>query len=109
MASDVQYLTYILDQLKSVEGISYRAMMGEYVLYCRGIVFGGIYDDRFLIKDTPSARRLLPDALSEIPYEGAKTMIRVPDTDDRELLSLLIPAVTAECPVPKRNRKKEFV
>ena len=72
MASSKGYLKYVLDLLSELDDISYRAMMGEYVLYYRGRVFGGIYDDRFLIKPTESARRILPDADVEIPYDGAK-------------------------------------
>ena len=83
MASSKRYLEYVLDLLSELDDISYRAMMGEYVLYYRGRVFGGVYDDRFLIKPTESARRILPDADVEIPYDGAKGMLLV-ESEDRE-------------------------
>ena len=101
MASSKEYLAFVLEQLAGLEGVTHRAMMGEYVLYYQGKVVGGIYDDRFLIKPTKSARELLPDAPYELPYEGAKEML-LPDVDDRELLLRLIPAVAADLP----NRKK---
>ena len=103
MASDKGYLAYILEQLSEVEGITYRAMMGEYVLYCRGRVFGGIYDDRFLVKPTKSAAALLPDAERELPYEGAKEMLLVEDVEDRVFLRELVNAVADELPEPKRR------
>ena len=96
MASNKEYLDYVLDQLSGVEGISYRAMMGEYLIYYRGKVIGGVYDNRFLIKPTEPAKRLMPDAAEELPYEGAKPMLLVDRMDDREFLSELIPAVGKE-------------
>ena len=103
MASSREYLDFVLEQLSGLEGVTHRGMMGEYILYYRGKVIGGIYDDRFLVKDTASARRLLPDAASEIPYEGAKAML-LADVDDRELLTELIPAVAEDLPEPKKRR-----
>ena len=105
MASSKEYLDYVLEQLSEVDGITYRAMMGEYVIYCQGKVIGGIFDDRFLIKPTQSAKKMMPDAPYELPYEGAKEMLAV-DVDDRKLLCGLIPAVTAELPAPKPKKKK---
>ena len=66
MASSKDYLEYVLEQLQDVEDITYRAMMGEYIIYCRGKIVGGIYDDRFLIKPVPSAKRLMPEAPMEL-------------------------------------------
>lgn len=103
MASSREYLEFVLEQLSGLEGVTTRGMMGEYILYYRGKVIGGIYDDRFLVKDTVSARRLLPEAPQEIPYEGAKTML-LADVDDRELLLELIPAVADDLPEPKKRR-----
>ena len=103
MASSKEYLDFVLDQLSSLEGISCRAMMGEYIIYCQGKIVGGIYDDRFLVKQTPSAKRLMPDAPLEIPYEGAKEMLLVEDIDDREFLNQLISAMAAELPAPKKR------
>ncbi len=106
MASSKDYLTYITEQLSGLPEIRSRAMMSEYILYYRGKVFGGIYDNRFLVKETPAAVRLLPDAVREIPYEGAKPMLLVPDPDNRALLEALIPAMYEELPEPKPRRKK---
>ena len=105
MASSKDYLSFILEQLSGLEDISYRAMMGEYILYYQGKVIGGIYDDRFLIKPTVSAKKMMPDASYELPYEGAKEMLLVSDVDDREFLSMLIPAVAAELPAPKKKKR----
>ena len=105
MASTKDYLEYVLEQLSEAEEISYRAMMGEYILYCQGKVFGGIYDNRFLIKPTASAKRMLPDAPTELPYEGAKEMLLIEDMEDRELLRELIGAMVNELPAPKKRKK----
>ena len=105
MASTKDYLDYILEQLSGVEEISYRAMMGEYILYVQGKVFGGIYDNRFLVKPTASARAMMPEATMELPYEGAKEMLLVDNTDDREFLTALITAMADELPAPKKKKK----
>lgn len=105
MASSKEHLEYVLDLLSGVEGISYRAMMGEYILYCHGRVFGGIYDDRFLVKPTKSAACMMPDARYELPYDGAKEMILV-DTKDRAFLAELIEKMNAELPAPKKKRSE---
>ena len=99
MASRKEYLDYILEQLSDAKGVTYRAMMGEYILYCQGKIFGGIYDDRLLVKPTKSAKALLPDAPLELPYEGAKPMLLVDNVDDRAFLRGLITAMTPELPV----------
>ena len=103
MASSKEYLNFILEQLSGLEDITHRAMMSEYVLYYRGKVFGGIYDDRFLVKPTKSAKAMMPDADMELPYEGAKEMILVDDVDNREFLRKLVEAMYEELPVPKRK------
>ena len=97
MASTREYLDYVLEQLSAVEGVTYRPMMGEYIIYCGGKVIGGVYDDRFLVKPTKSAKALLPDTPLETPYEGAKEMF-LPDIDNKELLARLIPAIAADLP-----------
>ncbi len=101
MPSSKDYLAFILDQLSDLDGISFRAMMGEYILYYRGTVFGGIYDDRFLVKPVPAAGKLMPDAQLEIPYDGAKEMLLVDDVDDREFLKKLIVSMWEELPRKK--------
>ena len=105
MASTKDYLDYILEQLSGLSDISHRAMMGEYILYVQGKVFGGIYDNRFLIKPTKSAREMLPDAPMELPYEGAKEMLLVEELDDRALLTQVVTAMADELPLPKKKRK----
>ena len=104
MASSREYLEYIQDQLSGMDGISWKAMMGEYILYYRGRIVGGIYDDRLLVKPTESAKRLMPDAPMETPYEGAREMLLVDSTDSREFLSGLLDAMLGELPVPGKRR-----
>ena len=105
MASSKEYLEYLLEQLSALEGVTHRAMMGEYILYVDGKIVGGVYDDRLLVKPTPAAVRLMPDAPRELPYEGAKEMLLVEEVDDREFLAALITAVAADLPAPKKKRK----
>ena len=104
MASSKDYLEYVLDQLSSLDDISYRAMMGEYIIYYQGKIVGGIYDDRFLVKPTKSALDLMPDASRELPYEGAKEMLLVEDIDDRDFLNELLNAIVYELPAPKKKK-----
>ena len=105
MASTKDYLDFVLEQLSEVGDISYRPMMGEYILYCQGKVFGGIYDNRFLVKPVGSALALMPEAPLELPYDGAKEMLLVEDIEDRERLAELISAMLPELPAPKKKRK----
>ena len=105
MASSKDYLAYILDQLSLLDGITHRAMMGEFILYKGGKIFGGIYDDRFLVKPTKSAMEKMPKAPHELPYEGAKEMLLVEDVDNREFLRELVTAMCAELPEPKSRKK----
>ncbi len=105
MASDQDYLNYILEQLGGLEEISYRPMMGEYILYYQGKVIGGIYDNRFLVKPTPSAIAMMPDAPYELPYEGGKEMLSVDNLDDRDFLAQLFGAMVDELPAPKKKKK----
>lgn len=103
MASSKEYLAFVLDQLSPLRDISYKEMMGEYIIYYRGKIVGGIYDDRFLVKPTPSAKRLMPDAPLELPYKGAKEMILVDEIDDRDFLFGLLDAMVGELPEPKKK------
>ena len=105
MASSKEYLEYILEQLSGLEEISYREMMGEYILYYRGRIIGGIYDNRFLIKPVNAARALMPDAQMEIPYDGAKEMLLVDNVDDTAFLKVLIEAIYPELPEKKKMMK----
>ena len=104
MASNREYLDFIREQLSGLENITYRAMMGEFILYYRGRIIGGIYDDRFLVKPTKSALAMMPDADREIPYEGAKEMLLVDNVDNREFLTELLTSMYAELPEPKKKK-----
>ena len=105
MASSKEYLEFVLDQLSPLPEITYRAMMGEFILYDRGSIFGGIYDDRLLVKDVPAARKLMPEAETELPYEGAKPMLLVDDVDNKEVLQELVRAMYPQLSAPKKRRK----
>lgn len=105
MASSKEYLEYVLEQCPA--GTGSRPMMGEYVLYYREKVFGGIYDNRVLVKPTPSAIDLMPDASRELPYEGAKEMLLLEKLDDREFVQELLEEMYEELPLPKRRKKTE--
>lgn len=107
MASSREYLEFILGQLSGLEEITHRAMMGEYILYYRGRVIGGIYDDRLLIKPVPAAVSRMPEAPRELPYEGARPMLLVGNVDDREFLTELIGAVYEELPAPKPKKRRQ--
>lgn len=104
MASSKGYLDFILEQLSELEDVSYRAMMGEYIIYYRGKVMGGIYDDRFLVKPTKSAVAMMPNASMEVPYDSAKEMLLVDDVENKELLSELLEAMYEELPAPKKKK-----
>ena len=104
MPSSKSYLDFSSGQLSGMEGISWHAMMGEYILYYKGRIVGGIYDDRLLVKPTKSALALMPAAARELPYEGAKDMLLVEDVEDRDFLASLLDAVYAELPEPKKRK-----
>lgn len=106
MASSKEYLDFILEQLSELEEISYRAMMGEYIIYYRGKIMGGIYDDRFLVKPVKSAIAYMTNVEYELPYEGAKEMLLVDDVDNKEYLTGLFNSMYDELPEPKSNKKK---
>lgn len=106
MASSKDYLQFILEQLSDLEEITYRAMMGEYILYYRGKIVGGIYDDRLLVKPIKSAISYMPTATYELPYDGAKEMLLVEDVDSKEFLTGLFNAMYDELPAPKPKKKK---
>ncbi len=106
MASSKDYLQFILEQLSELEDITYRAMMGEYIIYYRGKVVGGIYDDRLLVKPVKSAISYMPAVSYELPYEGAKEMLLVDEVDNKEFLTGLFQAMYDELPAPKAKKKK---
>ena len=107
MASSKEYLHFILEQLSALEDISYRSMMGAYILYYRGKIVGGIYDDRLLVKKTKAALELMPAAICNLPYQGAKEMLLVDEVDSKEFLTKLFDAMYDELPLPKPRRRKE--
>ncbi len=104
MASGKEYLDFILEQLSGLENVSYRAMMGEFIIYYHGRIIGGIYDNRFLVKPTKSALAMMPDADREIPYEGAKEMLLVDNVDSQEFLTELLTAMYDELPPPRKKK-----
>lgn len=106
MASSKEYLDYVLDQLSNLKDITFRAMMGEYIIYYQGKIVGGIYDNRFLVKQTASSLKLMPDAPHELPYDGAKEMLLVEDIDNKDFLERLLNAMFEELPLPKSKGKK---
>lgn len=105
MASSKEYLNFILAQLSDLEDVSYRAMMGEYILYYKGKIVGGIYDDRLLVKSVKSAVRYMPDAEYALLYEGAGKMLLVDHVDDQKYLTGLFRAMFDELPAPKSKKK----
>lgn len=105
MSTKKEFLWFVLDQLSDLEDISYRSMMGEYILYYRGKIAACICDDRLLVKPVDAAKALLPDAPAEAPYEGAKEMLLVENLEDRELLVRLFQEMYPELPPPKAKNK----
>ena len=106
MASSKEYLAFILGQLSELEDVTYRAMMGEFILYYRGKIVGGIYDDRLLVKPVKAALSAMPSAVYEPPYDGAKPMLLVEEVDSKEFLTGLFTAMYSELPAPKSKRNK---
>lgn len=107
MASSKEFVNFVLEQLSGLEQVSSRAMMGEYIIYYRERIVGGIYDNRFLVKTVDSALALMPDASWELPYEGAKKMLLVDNLDDRDFLEKLLNEMYDELPLPKKKKKKK--
>ena len=105
MSSSKEYLHFILEQLSDLEAVSYRSMMAEFILYYRGKIVGGIYDDRLIVKKTSSALELMPAAICDLPYEGAKEMLLVDEVDSKAFLTKLFEAMYDELPLPKQKRK----
>ena len=103
MASSKDYLDFVLEQLSDLDDITYKSMMGEYIIYYRCNIIGGIYDDRFLVKNVKSAAALMPNASLELPYEGAKEMLLVEELDNKGFLTELLEAMYDELPMPKKK------
>lgn len=103
MASSKEYLSFVLEQLSELKGITYRPMMGEYIFYYWGEIVGGIYDDRLLVKPTKSAISFMPDASYESPYKGAKEMLLVDNVDSKEFLVDLFNTMYDEVSIQKKK------
>ena len=106
MASSKEYLDFILEQVSELDNVSYKAMMGEFIIYYDGKIIGGIYDDRLLVKPVQSAINYMPNAVYELPYDGAKEMLLIDDVDNKEFLIGLFDAVYDDLPAPKPKKKK---
>jgi len=104
MATSKEYLNFIMEQLSDIDGISHRQMMGEYIIYHNGKIAAYVCDDRLLVKPVPSTVRLMPDAKSEPPYEGAKDMLLVENVDDKSFLTELFSAIYDELPMPRKKK-----
>ena len=104
MPSSREYLDFVLEQLSDIDGITYKAMMGEYIIYFHDKIIGGIYDNRFLIKPTRLAKELMPDAPLELPYKGAKYMLMVEDIENKEFMQRLLDVMFNELPVLKKRK-----
>lgn len=104
MASTKEYLDFVLEQLSLLDDITCKAMMGEYIIYYRGKIIGGVYDNRFLVKNVKAAREKMPEAAFELPYEGAKEMLLVDDVENRDFLKELFDAMYDELPEPKKRK-----
>ena len=106
MASSKEYLDFILEQVSELDNVSYKAMMGEFIIYYKGKIIGGIYDDRLLVKPVRSAINYMPNAVYELPYDGAKEMLLIDDVDNKEFLIGLFDAMYDDLPAPKPKKKK---
>ena len=106
MASSKAYLDFILEQLSELQDIRYRAMMGEFIIYYRDKIVGGIYDDRLLVKAVPSTIAYMPNASYELPYQGAKEMLLADEVDNKAFITGLFNAMYDELPERKIKKKK---
>lgn len=105
MATTKDYLNFVLDQLSGLSEITSRSMMGEYLLYYRGKLFGEVCDNRLFLKPVPAAVELLPGAAYAPPYPGAKELLLMEELDDRELLARVVEAMYPQLPEPKKRKK----
>lgn len=105
MATKKEYLEFILEQLSGLSEITYRCMMGEYIIYYRGKIAAYVCDDRFLVKPVESVKRMIPNAPLEPPYAGAKNMVLIEDIDNKDFLTKLFTVMYPELPEPKKKKK----
>ena len=103
MATSKEYLNFILDQLSGLSDITYKQMMGEYIVYYQGKIAAYVCDDRLLVKPVPTAIKMMPEVKFEPPYDGAKDMLLVDNVDDKEFLTELFNAMYDELPKPKKK------
>ena len=105
MPSSEKFRDHVLQQFKGELRVTTRKMMGEYILYADGKIFGGIYDDRLLVKPVPAALAMLPGAKKQLPYDGAKPMLRITaeQIEDSAFLAKLLDAILPELPAPKKK------
>ena len=104
MATSKEYLNFILEQLSELDDITYKAMMGEYIIYYRGKIVGGVYDDRFLVKSVNTAKNMMPEAELELPYEGAKEMLLVDNIENKKFLKELLEGMVDDLPAHKKKK-----
>lgn len=107
MATTKEYMDFILEQLSELDGITYRRMMGEYIIYYKEKIAAYVCDNRLLVKILPSSERLLPDARREPPYDGARDMLLVEDVENKEFLHTLFDTMYPEMTGPKKKRAKK--
>lgn len=107
MASNLEYVTYVCDQISGAGTITYKKMFGEYGIYCDGKIIGLICDNQFFVKKTAAGASLLPGCEEAAPYAGAKLHLLIDNVDDRELMAAFIAATFQELPMPKPKKKKK--
>ena len=106
MASSLDYVKFVAEQLSDAGEITYKKMFGEYGVYCNGIYFAAICDDRFLVKITDGGRKLMPDCETQLPYEGGKPMFFITEVDDSDFLKELARVTCSELPMQRRETAK---
>lgn len=106
MASNLEYVEYVCDQISGAGSITYKKMFGEYGVYCDGKFIGAICDNQFFVKKTAAGASVLPDCEEAPPYTGAKPYFLVKNVDDREQMTAFITATFGELPMPKPKKKK---
>ena len=104
MATSKEYLEFIMEQLSELNGITFRQMMGEYIIYYNGKIAAYLCDNRLVVKPVSSAAAMLPEAAYEPPYAGAKDMILVEQVENKKLLMELFEAMYDELPMPKKKK-----
>ena len=105
MATDQEFIEFIIDQISGVKGISCRKMFGEYAVYCEGKVVALVADNQLFVKPTAGGRAFLGEVVEAPAYPGAKPSFLIDDIDDRDRLCELIRITTKEVPLPKPKKK----